>query len=423
MLRRNILKLKIDNLKKVLLAQLLKIKYSLTIKRLKKVYGKRKLVVAFCVSEVAKWKAQSLYDKLEKTAEYTPIIYVYPSLLDFNQELSAEELLKEKMNFFKEKGLNVASVWDSVLQKCVIPQYSRPDIIFYQQPWDIPPFLPPREIADYALSFYIPYYLVNNFNIDIEFGLHLHHFVFGYIVQNEEAAKLFTSMLDRKYYAGSCIGLGHTIVDSLTENISSSDTNSVIYAPHFSIPAEGAGRLFVYSTFLDNGRLILQFAKEHPEIDWVFKPHPRLRFELEHTKAWTKAEIDAYYEEWEKIGTVCTTSDYVELFQNSSAMITDCGSFLTEYSCMDKPLIRLYYHKENLPPNPILKELYKTFYYAHNNDELQELLNSIICRKEDTKKSERHREVSALGLNKSNTAQRIVDYLNTLLSSKHTHRL
>lgn len=398
-------------------ALLLKYKYFRTIRKLRKIYGSRKIVVAFGVSELAKWKSQSLYNALEQTAEYTPIIFVYPSPMELNRgESYVDSLLEEKTNFFKNKNMRVLNIWDSKEKRCIIPESSRPDILFYQQPWDTPPMPMPKETANYALTFYIPYYLINNFDINIEFCLPLHYQLFAYIVQNEQAVKLFTSQLVHRRYAGKCIGLGHTIVDSLTTKIFNGNQESVIYAPHFSFPMEGVKRPLHYSTFLDNGELILEFAKQHPEIKWIFKPHPKLFFELEDTGVWPKEKIKAYYDEWAKIGSVCTTSDYVEHFQKSYAMITDCGSFLTEYSCMDKPLIRLYYHKENLPPNPILANLYKTFYYAHNNDELWDLLNRIICKREDPNKEIRHKEVSALELNKSDTAQKIVNYLDSLLS-------
>lgn len=415
------------DLKKTAKAQLLKFKYWRTLCRLRKDFGCRKIVVAFCVSEIAKWKAQSLYDRLKGTDDYRPIVFVYLSPLELNREASdIDLLLEEKVKYFQNKGMEVLNIWESTTMTCVIPDDSRPDIIFYQQPWDVSPLHPfpsPSETADYALSFYIPYYLVNNFDFDLEFDLPLHHQVFGYIVQNEETANIYSSMLIKRYYAGRCLGLGHTIIDNLTTKILPIAVNSVIYAPHFSFPLEGIGRPVTYSTFLENGKLILEFAKQHPEVKWVFKPHPRLRYELKETGVWSETEIESYYADWAKIGVVCTTADYVEHFQNSFAMITDCGSFLTEYSCMDKPLIRLYYYEENLPPNPMLEKLYKTFYYAHNNEELVVLLENIICQRQDPNKIERHQEVVCLGLNRGDSSQRIIDYLNSLLSSRKASKL
>lgn len=398
-------------------ALLLKYKYWRTICRLRKVYGKCKIVVAFCVSEIAKWKSQSLYDQLSQTDTYHPVIFVYPSPLELlNNSSCIDSLLAEKIRFFTDRGMDVINVWDSTSNRCVIPKVSCPDIVFYQQPWDIPPFPTPLETANYALSFYIPYYLVNNFDIELETGRLLHRLVFGYIVQNEEHAMLYDSKLRHRHYAGKRLGLGHTIVDTLTTRIAEQEDDYVIYAPHFSFPIPGLKRPVTYSSFLENGKLILEFAMQHPEIKWVFKPHPRLKYELKNTGVWSESEVDAYYAEWKKVGLVCETSDYIEHFQRSSAMITDCGSFLTEYSCMDKPLIRLYYHKDNLPPNPILEKLYGTFYYAHNNAELLELLESVICQHQDPNKTARHEEVVRVGLSQSNTSEKIIHYLNTLLS-------
>lgn len=398
-------------------ALLLKYKYWRTICRLRKVYGKSKIVVAFCVSEIAKWKSQSLYNQLAQTETYRPVIFVYPSPLEFDsKDTTIESFLERKIDFFKAKGMEVVNVWDSSSNKCVIPEVSRPDIVFYQQPWDTPPFPTPSQIADYALTFYVPYFLVNNFAIKLETCQLLHRLVFGYILQNKEHARLYEVELKKKHYAGRCLGLGHTIVDTLTTRIAEQEEDYVIYAPHFSFPIPGLKRPVTYSSFLENGRLILEFAKQHPEIKWVFKPHPLLKVELKKTHIWSDSEVDAYYAEWAKVGLVCETSDYIEHFQRSSAMITDCGSFLTEYSCMDKPLIRLYYHKDNLPPNPMLEKLYSTFYYAHNNNELADLLESVICRREDPNQEERHNEVVRLGLNQGNTSHRIIDYLDKLLS-------
>ena len=398
----------------------LKFKYWRTICRLRKVYGKRKIVVAFCVSEISKWKSQILYEQLAQTDTYHPIIFVYPSPVDFkHKDSSVDALVEEKYRFFENKEMDVINVWDGDSNQCVIPHESRPDIIFYQQPWDTPhPFPLPSEIAAYALSFYIPYYLVNNFDPKLELEKSLHYQVYGHVFQNEEFVNFYDAGIKMRHYAGKHLGFGHTIVDSLTTKIAAQEDDYVIYSPHFSIPVTEEKRPLVYSTFLDNGKLILDFAKRHPEIKWVFKPHPRLKIELKNTGVWSDKEVDTYYAEWAKIGIVCDSPDYIEHFQRSSAMITDCGSFLTEYSCMDRPLIRLYYYKDNLPPNPILENLYDTFYYAHNNAELQELLESVICQHQDPNKAARHEEVVRVGLNKSDTSKEIVHYLDSLLSAK-----
>ncbi len=395
----------------------LRLKYRLALFRIRRAYGKRKIVVAFSVSNISKWKCQSLYDLLSKSDKYKPVLLVYPSGEDLRcAPKIIQQKLKDIVSFFQSKEMNVVNIWDNDTQRCNIPISYQPDILFYQQPWDSPIFPFPAHFASRALTFYIPYYLMNNFDQDIEFGQLMHKQIFGYIVLNEEVANFFESKLDKRYYAGKCLGLGHTMIDLLTTKSTTSNKQYVIYAPHFSFPVEGKHRLLTYSSFLENGRLILEFAQQHSELNWVFKPHPLLYQELKATGVWSEEEVDAYYDAWKELGVYCNTSDYIEYFQDSIAMITDCGSFMTEYSCMDKPLIRLYYHKENLPPNPMLEQLYQTFYYANNNEELIALLSEILCERKDINRDTRHKEISKLGLNKSEAATNILNYLDTLLN-------
>ena len=100
-------------------AILLKYKYWRTKHRLKKAYGKRKIIVAFAVSEIAKWKYQSLYDYLNQTEAFKPIIFIYPSPLDLNQESSdIDLLLEERINYFKKNQIEVINIWNSIENKC-----------------------------------------------------------------------------------------------------------------------------------------------------------------------------------------------------------------------------------------------------------------------------------------------------------------
>ena len=159
----------IRDIRQIAKVQLLKLKYKRTLSRLRKKYGNQKIVVAFCVSEIAKWKCQSLYDRLLKTGKYNPIIFICPTNMESLQEYSkVEPALEEKINYFRKKEMNVVDIWDKIENDCIIPEELKPDIIFYQQPWDIPPFPTPFKMANHSLTFYIPYYLMNNFDINIE---------------------------------------------------------------------------------------------------------------------------------------------------------------------------------------------------------------------------------------------------------------
>ena len=396
---------------------ILKVCYKMALLRLRRHYGKRKMKVGFLVSEIAKWKGQSLYELMDNSNKYEPVILVYPTKKEVKEDISIQlNNISEKLQYFCDHKMRVRSIWDVSNQRSISLSDFQIDIVFYQQPWDIPPAPSPMTIASKILTFYFPYYLVNYSNRELEMNKALHHTLFRYILLNNNQVRLYKDIYTPWKYAGKLVGLGHPIVDKFqTPHKQKSNVNSVIYAPHFTFPVSNVEREIYYSTFLETGSFILEYAKKHPEINWVFKPHPRLRRELVETQVWTKQEVDDYYAEWETIGTSCYTSDYIELFLDSMAMITDCGSFLTEYSCTGNPLIHLVPGKRPSEPNPALEGLFKTFYEAPNNTTLTELLDSIILNGQDPKKEERKIFLQKSGLMGNYAAQNILDYIDKLL--------
>lgn len=396
-------------------------RYENTLLRLRREYGKRKLRVGFLVSEEAKWKGQSVYDLMQSSDKFVPIILVYPTKAEMKKSIAIQkQSVDAMMEFFRCHEMEVENIWDYEKQRHVPLEQIEVDILFYQQTWDLPPAPSPAKVASRALTFYFPYYLVNYYIPKIETQMRLQHYVYRYIVFSQQQVDLYERTTEKSHYAGRFVGLGHPIADlfqTQTRQSKPSSKNYVIYAPHFSFPVPNKERVFGVSTFLDSGRVMLEFAKAHPEINWVFKPHPRLRRELVDKRVWTKEEVDVYYAEWENIGESCYTSDYVELFMESKAMITDCGSFLTEYSCTGKPLIHLVPGKLPAQPNPALEKLYGLFYEAPDNETLLKWLNQIVIKGEDPRREERLKCAEESGLRNSHAAQNIVNYIDQLMTA------
>lgn len=402
--------------KSILNTRILRIRYSSVLYNLRQKYGKKKLKVGFLVSEIAKWKGQSVYDFMACSPDFSPVMLILPTMHEIKHEANIDTLLESKLEYFHKNNMQAISIWDNVEKKMATPKSIGVDIVFYQQPWDTPPSC--MEFSKYALSFYFPYYMVNGFNLYLELKLELHKSVFRYIVQSEEQVKLYKKHVNPLQYAGKVVGLGHPITDKFYLNRDyQAKKQYVIYAPHFSFFCNRQKRFYYSSTFLENGHLILDFAKKNPEIKWVFKPHPLLREELIECNVWTEDEVNHYYQEWEKIGIACYDSNYLDLFLESKAMITDCSSFLTEFSCTGKPLIRLIPGDGHtlLPPNPVLKELYNTFYQSHNNEELITLLERIILKNEDPRKIDRLRCINDLGITNTYAAKNITEYIRSLM--------
>ena len=120
-----------------------------------------------------------------------------------------------------------------------------------------------------------------------------------------------------------------------------------------------------------------------------------------------KDEIDNYFDEWRKIGQISEGGNYVDLFKQSYCMITDCGSFITEYFITGNPVIHLI--SDKLVPNKITEEIDKTYYRAKNQQELFEQLENVLVNKNDFKKNSRLELIEKLNLNNGTSAKRIVE--------------
>lgn len=382
------------------------------LKKLKKEKNKRKLRVAFLCSDETKWKCESLYKLLEKSEHFDPFILVTKTNAPKNssKQMNSKEVL-DVYNFFTKKGFKTNFAYDALKNEFIPIKKFKPDLIFYQQPWYIETQQGPVVASKFALTYYVPYY-ITNVSSPMEYYLRFHRYIHRYYVLNDIIKDFYSPKM--KNGGINLKVVGHTQLDYyLTNKNTKNPKNYVIYAPHWSInyPQEN------YATFEWNGKEILAFAKLHPEINWVFKPHPILKHRLLTQNVMNAEEIENYWNEWKNIGLVYEGGDYMDLFTNSKAMISDCGSFLTEYLPTNKPLIRLV-SKNACPYNPSAKKVVSAYYSASNLEELYKLLDKVILKSEDIMQDKREEIIKILGLNSNNAALNILNDLKNELDIK-----
>lgn len=347
----------------------------------------RKYKVLFLANELSKWKAQSLYDLLDTSDKFEPVVAV--TLGDYQWNLKKEmqhKILNDTFSYFRNNGVNCVLAYDLKHNKPIpLKEYS-PDFVFYQQPWRIAKNQDIPAVSKFALTFYIPYYVPNYLSPETDYYKQLHQSIFKFYVLNSEWADLHKEFQTNRI--GEICPVGHTMFDEfylkkdkLNDEI---NENYVIYAPHHSI-----NNFENFATFLWNGLEILEYAKKHPEINWVFKPHPTLKYALIKNKVMTEEQVSEYYAEWEKIGIACYTSDYIDLFFKSKALITDCASFLIEYFCTGKPIIHLISDKATVKVPKTTQEIFDTFYPVRNIEQLYKALDEVIIKGIDKNKQER----------------------------------
>ena len=381
--------------------------YSKNITRIQQDSKKRKIRVAFYVNDV-KWKCQNLFELMGKSERYKPFIIVGRHAHGTQEfENQSETELLEIYKTYKEKNMEVHLAYNDIIGDIPLSEFN-PDVIFYSRPWGIPKTHNPITAAKFALTCYVPYFISNS-PAEVEAGSAFQNLLWRYYVLNNDLVDEYTPVM--KNGGKNLKVTGYPLLDSYSTP-DSYEKKYVIYAPHWTV----AGKFLRYATFEWNGDYILNYAKQHPELNWVFKPHPTLKGTLIETGTWTKERVETYYNEWEKIGIKYEGADYLDLFKQSRVLITDCGSFLAEYMPTKNPVILLCADNA-VPYNFLAEKVTKYYYKAHNLEELATLFENVIIKGEDVDKDKRLKMLDELQLI-TNASKNILNDLNTEFSIK-----
>ena len=391
-------------------------RYRTIIKRIrdKKLGGKIRVV--FMSDNVSKWKCQSLYDKMDESSVFDPLILISMKPHEMNNKLSdRERIVRERCLFFKRLGDKYKLACNpNTMEFFDLSEFS-PDIVFFQEPWLLPKNQNVISISRYALTCYVPYAYEIGFDKRLTCMRRFHRLMWMIFAADAEHAQLYMKNNRGWKAAGKSVSFGYPPLDYYNEHDQIARTDYVIYAPHFSFKINPDTRILRLGTFEWNGVQILNYAKNHNEVKWFFKPHPGLYNMLINSGFMTTSEAKRYYDEWGKIGAKCNDGDYMRYFLKARALITDCGSFLAEFVPTGMPIIRMISADCNLEPTPRLVELLETYYTARSWDELKQYLDEIVLGGADPKKDIRLAAARKQGLIGNNAARNIISFLRKIL--------
>ena len=212
----------------------------------------------------------------------------------------------------------------------------------------------------------------------------------------------------------------------------SKTTKKIIWAPHWSVKTnEGLGNFDIFA------KPMLQWLKQHSDIEILLKPHPFLRARLTDKSTieniartdktfvnipnMTAQEYDAILNEWRNLpnGNVMDTGDYFGLFQSSDAIILDSISFMAEYLMVDKPMC-FCNRKKSLSKlqavfNDFGKELLGGMTIANSWDEVEEFISTITNGIDTHKKRRRQLRDKYLTLNQGKVGAAIANEIESSL--------
>lgn len=376
-----------------------------------------KIRVLFIVSEMAKWKEQALYELMDRTEDFYPIVGISAWNYLGENRLSAGEYERVQTRteaFFDKMGdrhVRTVTIEDGKWVYHDLSEFN-PDIVFYTEQWSPCPKQHPYEVSKYALTCFLPYYVPDFGFAQIDCHTDVSRMVWTYFCLNQSWVWRYRRSMWHVSYAAKYVATGHPALDWFHYNRSRlPEKEYVIYAPHCSFAKETPRRHFCIGTFDWSGMPMLEYAEAHPEIRWVYKPHPVLKRRVLDAGLMTEEEFERYNKRWANFAMVSTDSDYQDLFLESRVLITDCGSFLPEYGSTLRPVIRLRCSHDKIVPPKSARRIYDAYYNVHNLTELYEKLKLVVEERQDPNRRIRVAAVHKAKLADEDASKNIVKYL------------
>jgi UDP-N-acetylglucosamine 2-epimerase len=290
------------------------------------------------------WKLDSVYKAFDKNSNFRPTVVVCPFTSKDNDFLIKE--LKKAIDYCETENYNFVVGYDTLKAETIdLKDQINADIIFFTNPNNLTAkeFL----IDNYLdkLTCFVPY----SFRIDklynYEYNNHLVNRTWINFYETDIHKRLAKTYASNK--GENVIVSGFPFLDrcSKTESkhkawkLADKELKKIIWAPHWTIKNHQTTGLD-WSCFLDYHQIILDLAIEFKnEIQIAIKPHPFLKNTLYQDSLWGLSKTDKYFELWDQIDNCqYVNGDYKQLFEESDALIHDSGSFMTEYTALNKPV-------------------------------------------------------------------------------------
>ena len=393
------------------------------LKRLRKEFPLRKIKVVFLNSENAKWGYQNLYDELSSNPKFEVQILLTVRLDVLKNKYKKLDYVKEiqdSYKFFKELGMNVDYAFDVKSKKFINLNKFKPDIIFYEQPWQIAKIHQLPETSKFSLAF------CNSYGSNITAGSNeysglLYKDVCTYFLDNNFAKEF---LIEKGLDENRLTVAGQLKLDTYQKPIDQSNiiwkTNGkkrIIWAPHHSFYDKSVLR---YGTFDWNFKFLYEYAKEHQEFEFILKPHPLLKKQIINQNIMTVEEMNKYFEDWAQLpnAQVFEYNGYFDMFRTSDVMITDSSSFLYEYLPTGKPIIHLI-NKKSVGYNIFGQKIIKGYYKAFNTEDISLLINKLLVDCDDNLYDLRQDIINNdLCQPKEGTAHFMINHITNIITGK-----
>lgn len=354
-----------------------------------------KIRVCLFEPRVSCWQFGKIYELLEKSDVFEPIVVVTP--FPFMGKDAMIDYMDTTYDALSKEGYRVVKTYDKLTNTYMdIKKELDPDAVFYSMFWknhfhdnwyitkfrDVYSFL-------YPYGFDVYYHPINQ-----AMNFELQNLVSRYYQPTRIHVAMAQDNMNNgginAYATGSpkldpIIDPTYTPVDPWKDQ---SGKKRIIWAPHHSLKM--SADYAQLCAFFDLSDFMLELAEKYQDsVCFAFKPHPMLKPKL--YELWGKRKTDEYYDAWANgVNTQLEDGEFIDLFITSDAMILDSISFVAEYTYTNKPAFFTYAKETRFPTNrfgtAVLNVLYRNTIAETLNNDINEFIESVVVGGNDINK-------------------------------------
>jgi len=378
-----------------------------------------KIKVCLFVSRISCWTFANLYQILQSSGKFDPIVVVKPFM--FQGHDAMVEYMNITYNELKAQGYNVIKTYDEETDRFMdLRKEINPDILFYTKYW-LPQFHENFYINKFRdkLTFYTSYCYDVAYHPEV-MNFELNNAVNRYFMPTEIHKQMAQKVM--KNHGKNVYVVGAPKLDVFFDkdyvpsekwkNINDGKHRKrIIWAPHHS--DNFPQNLYQFNAFYELTDYMFDIAKKYEnEIQIAFKPHPMLKPYL--YKKWGVESTDSYYQKWAELPNgQLETGEFEDLFLTSDAMILDSISFIAEYTATNKPALFTIGSKSRVNLNDFGMINFGVLYHTDRDlkQDIDEFVKNVVIEGNDYKKEEREAFVAQYMLppNGKTSAENIYD--------------
>ncbi len=303
--------------------------------------------VAFLCQYIPAWsKMDGIYQAMRQDSRFEPTLLCLPDRIRGCQLVDPENLENETLAYMQANGwpeavdARVGDGWQNLTDYAYI-FYQRPYNTYMPRPYTVSHTSKHSKVC---LLMYAIEMLQEITDITLERDFMA--YVAYYFAENTSVAQINIrkNPLGHKLGLQKTLCLGVPVLESLLQKQGekspawdfSENPFRVMWTPRWTTDLSAGG-----SNFFTYYQSLTDYAAQHPDMDFLYRPHPLAFSHFLETGEMTQEQVDAFQARCEAIPNLALDKQqqYDATFWQSSVLISDYSGMVPEYFLTGKPLI------------------------------------------------------------------------------------